>query len=77
MILPDPVAKRVEWRFFWPSASEDMYGARWRPQRPSDDEVAEWREDIPACWIEWRMVYEGAPERVDVRTPPRVSARAR
>jgi hypothetical protein len=56
--------QRVEWRFFWPHATDDMLGARWRLERPSDDEVAEWRADLPACWLERRVVIEGQPERV-------------
>lgn len=51
--------ERIEYRFFWPHAQDDMNGARPRSARPTEVEIAEWREDLPTCWLERRVITEG------------------
>lgn len=58
------VTVHKQWRFFWPHAHDDMNGARWRDQPPTEDELREWREDLPTCWIEEREVHYGTPRVV-------------
>lgn len=60
----DESVTRRQWRFFWPHASDDMNGARWRDEAPTAEEVAEWREDFADVWVETRIVVEYPPERL-------------
>lgn len=54
---------RVEYRFFWPHAHDEMNGARPRTKRPTLEEIAEWSEDMARFWVERRVIYEGSWER--------------
>lgn len=55
-------AYQQQWRFCWPHAKD----REWQNRQPTPEEVAEWREDLPNCWVERRVVTWGSPERVEI-----------
>jgi hypothetical protein len=54
----------VQYRVGFAHADPDMIGCPWRSERPSDEELAAWREDfIGPVWVEQRTVTYGPVER--------------
>lgn len=52
------MSERVEWRFFWPHAVDEMMGAQPRKEPPTAQELKEWQEDFTSVWVERRVVHE-------------------